>query len=279
MKRTVLTIGALIFAVACAQAQPGPGPGPGPGPHSPYCGGPGQPPCPPPPPSGGSPTMPPYPRWSPGDRLPPAWRQDQYAAPDWRSSNLSPPPRGYRWYCSNPRNCVLVRDATGIVVRARWNDEREDYWRRRYSQRYTYQDDVYYRECRSRTDPAGILLGGLIGGLLGGAADSHDAGAIFAGVIIGGIAGAALSRELDCDDRSYAYRAFYSGLNGWRTGSVYDWRNPRNGHYGQFRVRSYYYDPYGFHCARYRHTVWSSGRRQFDGRACRQPDGAWSFID
>jgi surface antigen len=275
MRRLALILGAFIIASACAQAQPGPGPGPGPY----HCGGPGQPPCPPYPPPGGQPVAPPYPRWSPGDRLPPAWRQDQYAVPDWRDRNLPPAPRGYRWYCSAPRNCVLVRTSTGIVVRTGWNDEREDYWRRRYSRRYSYQDDIYYRECRSRPDPAGILLGGLIGGLIGGAADGHDAGAVFAGIIIGGIAGAALSNELDCDDRSYAYRTFYTGLNGWRTDVPYDWRNPGNGHHGQFRVRSYYYDPYGFHCARYRHTVWTARRHQFDGRACRQPDGAWTFIE
>jgi hypothetical protein len=173
MTRLALILVAFVVASACAQAQPRPGPNP------PPCGGPDLPPCgpyqPPPPPQ--------QPRWSPGDRFPPSWQQDEYAVPDWRGRNLPPPPRGYRWYCSTPRNCFLVRKSTGIVVRTRWNDEREEYWRRRYAQRYSYQDDIYWRECRSRPDPAGILIGGLIGGLIGSAADHHDAGALFAGVI------------------------------------------------------------------------------------------------
>ena len=282
MKRIALILGALVIASACAGAHPASNPGPRPDPDQPS--GPHQQPGPPPPPPHTQQPPPPpprqsQPRWSPGDRLPPNWRQDRFAAPDWRSRNLPPPPRGYRWYCSTPRNCVLVRTTTGIVVRTRWYDERESSWNRRYQRSYTYQDDIFYRECRSRPDPAGILLGGLIGGLIGGAIDNHDAGAVFAGVVIGGLAGAALSRELDCDDRSYAYRAFYAGLNGWRVGVDHDWRNPRNGHHGRFRVRNYYYDANGFHCARYRHTFWHTRMRQFDGRACRQPDGSWNFID
>jgi surface antigen len=206
-------------------------------------------------------------------------RRDGFEVRDWRGRNLPPPPAGYRWYCSSPRNCALVRSRTGIIQRTHVYDEREDYWRRRYERHYTYQDDYYYRECRARPDPAGILIGGLIGGLIGSAAGHHDAGDVFAGVIIGSMAGAIVTRDMDCEDRSYAYRAFHDGLNGWRVGVAYPWQNPRNGHHGEFRVRGYYYDGAGFHCARYRHTTWLARRRVFDGRACRQADGAWAFID
>ena len=84
---------------------------------------------------------------------------------------------------------------------------------------------------------------------------------------------------MDCDDRSYAYVAFHRGLNGRRIDVPHRWHNPHNGHRGEFRVRGYYYDPYGFHCANYRHTTWFDRRRQVYGRACRQPDGVWAFLD
>lgn len=218
-------------------------------------------------------------RWSRGDRLPPDYRQDQYFIQDWRRYNLAPPPRGYRWYCRSGGHCFLVQDRTGVIRDARWRDDRERYWRRRYSRTYYYDDDIYYRECRGRSDPAGVLIGGLIGGLLGGAASGGDRdGAVFAGIIIGASLGAALTRDMDCDDRSYAYQTYYYGLNSGRPG-VYRWRNPHNNHRGDFRVRSYYYDPDGFYCANYRHTAWLDRRRLANGRACRQPDGAWAFLN
>jgi surface antigen len=181
--------------------------------------------------------------------------------------------------CYQRGDCFLVSINTGVIRDSWWRDERENYWRRRYSRFYTYDDDIYYRECRNRPDPAGILVGGLIGGLLGQAADSDDgAGSTFAGIIIGSMVGAALTRDLDCDDRSYAYYAYYHGLNSDRPG-IYRWRNPRNRHHGEFHVRSYYYDGDGFRCANYRHTVWLESRREARGRTCRQPDGAWAFLD
>lgn len=296
---TTLMLALSLVGSTVAFVQPGPGPSgtlPCGGPGQPPCGQPGHPPGGPPPggppqggqygpppgvqPGGPPPIMPPHPRWSRGERLPHDYRRDQFAVPDWRRNNLPPAPRGYRWYCPSARNCVLVRTRTGVITRTHWYDEREDYWRRRYTHRYTYGDDLYYRECRSRPDPAGILIGGLIGGLLGQAADRDDrAGATFAGIIIGGALGAALTRDMDCDDRSNAYYAFYHGLNGGRAGIPYRWRNPHNNHYGEFRVRSYYYDPYGFQCANYRHTVWFERQRRVSGRACRQPDGAWVFLN
>jgi len=181
--------------------------------------------------------------------------------------------------CYQRGNCFLVANNTGIIRDTRWRDDREYYWQQRYSRTYTYDDDIYYRECRHRPDPAGILIGGLIGGLLGRAAGDDRAGATFAGIIIGGVLGAALTRDMDCDDRSYAYHAYYDGLNGGRPGAIYRWRNPRNNHHGDFRVRSYYYDSYGFHCASYRHVVYLDRMRRADGRACRQPDGAWAFLN
>jgi surface antigen len=87
-----------------------------------------------------------------------------------------------------------------------------------------------------------------------------------------------LTRDLDCDDRSYAYHTYYEGLNSGRPG-IYHWRNPSNNHRGDFRVTSYYYDQYRFQCANYSHTVYLDRRRSASGRACRQPDGAWVFLN
>jgi surface antigen len=186
--------------------------------------------------------------------------------------------RRYRWMCYARGNCFLVADRTGVIRDARWRDDRDRRWRQHYSRTYSYEDDIYYRECRSRPDPAGILIGGLIGGLIGHAVGDERAGATFAGIIIGGALGGALTRDMDCDDRSYAYYAYYHGLNRGYPG-IYRWRNPHNNHHGDFHVRGYYYDAYGFNCANYRHVVYLDRRREANGRACRQPDGAWAFLD
>ncbi len=219
-------------------------------------------------------------RWSRGDRVPQQYRQGQYAVPDWRARNLTAPPRGYQWMCYDVGSCVLVSIATGVVRETRYRDDRDDLWRRRYSRTWTYDDDIYYRECRDRPDPAGVLLGGLIGGLLGQAAGGeHRAGPTIAGVIIGSAVGAALTRDMDCEDRGYAYRSYYDALNAGRPGMPYRWTNPHSGHGGSFSVRSYYTDPNGFSCATYLNEETFANRRRTNGHACRQPDGAWVFID
>jgi surface antigen len=159
------------------------------------------------------------------------------------------------------------------------SDDRSDRWRQRYSRTYSYNDDIYYRECRNSPDPAGVIAGALIGGLLGNAAGSGRGGATIAGVIVGGVVGAALTSNLDCEDRSYAYKSYYDGFNSERPGSRYEWRNPRNDHRGEFRVGTYYNDPDGFRCANFTQTIYVQGRpREARGRACRQPDGTWAIV-
>jgi Ni/Co efflux regulator RcnB/surface antigen len=217
-------------------------------------------------------------RWSKGQRVPAQYRDKRYVVTDWRRNNLRQPPRGYQWICQPDGNCFLVSQRNGEIRETRFRDDRENNWRRRYSRSYSYNDDVYYRECRDRPDPAGVIAGGIIGGLLGRAIGNNDGGSTVAGVIIGGALGATLTRDLDCDDRSYAYKSYYSALNSGRAGTVYRWRNPRNGRRGEFRVRSYYYDQDGFACANYQNVTFYPNRRQVRGRACRQPNGAWVFI-
>jgi surface antigen len=163
-----------------------------------------------------------------------------------------------------------------IVSRANDRDER---WRRRYTRVYTYNDDVFYRECRTSVDPAGILAGAFIGGLVGNIASGGRGGATVAGIVLGGATGAALTRDMDCEDRSYAYKAYYDGFNSNRPNSTWNWRNPRNGHSGDFRVGEYYSDDDGFRCSTYSQRIFVNGRPQTaSGRACQQPDGSWSIV-
>ena len=128
--------------------------------------------------------------------------------------------------------------------------DRDERWRARYARTYTYNDDNFYRECRQTVDPAGV------------------------------IAGAALTRNLQCEDRSYAYKTYYDGFNAGRPNASYQWRNPNNGHYGDFRVADYYNDPDGFRCANYTQRIYINGQPQSaTGRACQQPDGTWAIVN
>jgi len=221
------------------------------------------------------------PRWSRGDRLPLQFRQSQHYTRDWRQHGLRQPPRGYRWFSYGDNNYFLAAIATGLILETVYRDERDQRWDQRYAQRYTYNDDLYYRECRNKADPAGVLLGAIIGGLIGNAAGGdRDRAATIAGVIIGGAVGAKLTGSLDCADRSYAYRSYYDGFNSGRPGSRYSWRNPANNHRGDVVVGNYYNDRSGFRCTTFTQTIYIQGRPQVaTGRACRQPDGSWAVVD
>jgi surface antigen len=154
-------------------------------------------------------------------------------------------------------------------------------WNRRYRRTYSYHDDAYYRDCRDGPDPAGIMAGAVIGGLIGNAAVRGEGrtAATIAGVILGGAVGAGLTNDLTCEDRSYAYRSYYEGLNSGRSNVPYQWRNPRSGNNGDFRVHDYYSDPDGFPCANYTQQIFVNNRPQTaTGRACRQPDGSWVIV-
>ena len=219
-------------------------------------------------------------RWSRGDRLPDQYRQDRYYVNDWQQHGLRQPPGGYRWVRDDSNDFYLSLIATGVIADTVYRSDRDDRWRQRYSNYYSYNDDVYYRECRRSPDPAGILAGGLIGGLLGNSIGrgGNRTGATIAGVIVGGAVGAALTRNMGCEDRSYAYKAYYNGFNSGRPGS-YQWRNPRNDNRGEFRIGGYYNDPYGFRCARFNQVTYIRGRAyRANGVACRQPDGSWTIV-
>ena len=221
-------------------------------------------------------------RWSRGDRIPNEYRQNRYVVGDWRQHGLNQPPRGYHWVRNNNNDFYLAAIATGVIVTVIYRDQREQRWHQRYSRTYTYNDDVYYQECRRGPDPAGVIAGALIGGLLGNIAGRGGDRAVptVAGVIVGGAVGAALTSNLNCEDRSYAYKTYYEGFNSGRPGSRYEWHNPRTNDRGEFRVGNYYNDRDGFRCANYTQTIYVQGRRQkARGQACRQPDGSWVIVN
>ena len=221
------------------------------------------------------------PRYSRGDRLPSQYRQNLHVVNDWKQRGLRKPPKGYQWVRNDRGDLFLASKTTGYVAQSAYRDERERDWSQRYSRTYSYNDDVYYRECRESKDPAGVIIGALIGGLLGSAAgrDGGRTGATVAGVILGGVVGAALTKDMDCDDRSYAYKAYYNGFNSDRVGSRHPWRNPGNGHRGEVRIGNYFSDPRGFRCADFTQVTTIQGRTQTTrGRACRQPDGSWAVV-
>ena len=251
--------------------------------------------------------------WSRGDRLPRHYLGGEFLVKDYWGNNLNRPPRGHYWVrVSN--QFILVASASGLIRQViRIEDRRErDWggpdrairtpecpdrgppprlydradqearWRQRYWRTYTLNDDAYYSECRNKSDPAGVLLGAVLGGLLGNAAGGRgdNTAETFAGVVAGGALGAMLSKNLDCEDRSYAYRTYSDGFNAGRPNATYQWNNSRNNRRGELHVEDYYDDPDGFRCAKYTQRIYIDGRPQeATGRACRQPDGAWAIID
>jgi surface antigen/Ni/Co efflux regulator RcnB len=233
--------------------------------------------------------------WRRGERISTAYIVPQYFILEPRVYHLAPPPLGHRWVIVEG-DAYLVQTASGMIADVvadliRYDDnyapppaanhDREDRWRRRYARNYTYNDDSFYKECHQSADPAGVIAGAVIGGLLGNAVGQGGGrtGATIAGVVVGGALGAALTRNLDCEDRNYVYKTYSEGFNSGHSNSIYQWRNPSNGHYGDFRVADYYNDPDGFRCANYTQKIFIEGRPQAaSGRACRQPDGTWAIV-
>ncbi len=53
--------------------------------------------------------------WHRGDRLPDAYRGNQYVVSDWKSHHLHQPPAGYHWVNVNG-DFVLAAIATGVIT-------------------------------------------------------------------------------------------------------------------------------------------------------------------
>lgn len=251
--------------------------------------------------------------YSKGDSLPERYQGGQFIVRDWWGNNLAKPARNMQWarvnnqfILYNTRNDTIkqvvhiedraARDCGGADRQRpdrnfpdrgpppRVNDraDQDARWHDRYQRSYSYTDDSFYRECQSKPDAAGVVIGAVLGGLLGNAVGGrNDRGlATVTGVIAGGAIAASVTGKLDCDDRAYAYRTYTDGFNSGREGARYEWKNPRSDSRGEFMVNDYYDDPDGFRCAEYTQKVYIGGRPQeAKGHACRQPDGAWAMID
>jgi len=228
--------------------------------------------------------------WRKGERMPADFFAPRYFIAEPRLYHLSPPPPGHRWVFIDGDG-YLVEMRSGLIVDfvadlTPYDDRHAspppppvDYDREARWRSYTADDDSYYKECHQTVNPAGALAGAVIGGLLGNAAGHGRAGATVAGVVLGGAVGAALTRNLDCEDRGYVYKTYADGFNAGRPNAVYQWRNPGNGHYGEFRVVDYYRDPDGFRCANYTQRIFIDGRpREARGRACQQRNGTWAVV-
>src|SRR5580765_3339659 len=102
--------------------------------------------------------------WRRGQRIPTAFIVPDYFVAEPRLYHLAPPRYGYRWVIVDG-DAYLVHATSGLVadvvigvadvdIRDDHYDpppvvvvDREDRWRRRYVQTYTYTDDSFYQEC------------------------------------------------------------------------------------------------------------------------------------
>lgn len=135
---------------------------------------------------------------------------------------------------------------------------------------------AYADECSGRDHTAGTVLGALAGGVLGGAVtDGHGAGLI-GGALLGGLAGNAIARDMDCDDRPYAARAYRDSFAA-PVGRRHAWNRGANRGYivnnREYRVR-------GEVCRDFTQVTYRKGREfTRNGTACRPARGEWYFAD
>ena len=122
----------------------------------------------------------------------------------------------------------------------------------------------------------GTVLGAIAGGLIGSAASHGNGGAVVGGAIVGGLAGNAISRDIDCDDRDYASRAYEDAFDG-DVGRHYEWEGRHGGH-GYIVVNRAYRED-GHRCVDFTQVVWHhDDRREHDGTACHR-HGNWEIMD
>lgn len=130
-------------------------------------------------------------------------------------------------------------------------------------------------DCSGRDHAGGTILGALAGGVLGGAVSHGNGGAVIGGAILGGLAGNAISRDMDCEDRPYAARAYDEDFRG-PVGRRHEWRRgPDHG----YIVTNREYWRRGRQCRDFTQVVYRRGREfDRDGTACRRPNGEWEFL-
>jgi surface antigen len=137
-----------------------------------------------------------------------------------------------------------------------------------------YEEGRYERECHRGNEAAGTIFGAVAGGLLGGAIGHGHGGAVVGGAVLGGLLGNTVSRDIDCDDQPYAFRAYAAGLDGdigYRT----EWSH--DGVRGTFTPTREFRRG-GEICRDFTETTYSHrGTFTRTGTACRHPGGNWDF--
>jgi surface antigen len=129
--------------------------------------------------------------------------------------------------------------------------------------------------CSGRDHAGGTILGAIAGGVIGGAVSHGNGGAVVGGAILGGLAGNAISRDIDCEDRSYAERSYYDSFHG-RVGERYNWRHGRN--YGYVTTTREYWRGRQL-CRDFTQVVYRHGREyERYGTACRRRGGDWYIV-
>ena len=129
-------------------------------------------------------------------------------------------------------------------------------------------------------ESTGAVIGGVAGGLLGsavgrGAGDAGRTATTLFGAAFGAIIGGQIGRNLDDQDRQFAYQTADMSL---RQNRAQTWRNPANGHRGEFRPRRSYMQG-GYWCRDFVHTIWVDGGPDYvEGTACQRPDGSWHVV-
>ena len=130
-------------------------------------------------------------------------------------------------------------------------------------------------DCSGRDHTGGTIVGGILGGVLGGAVTHGNAGGVIGGALLGGLAGNAVSRDMDCQDRPYAARAYDDSFRG-PVGRHQEWnRGPDRGYV--VTTREFRRDREM--CRDFTQVVYRRGREfTRDGTACRPMRGGdWRF--
>ena len=125
------------------------------------------------------------------------------------------------------------------------------------------------------------LLGGALGAAAGAALGtqvgkgSGKTAAIVGGAILGALVGGSLGRAMDQVDQNCVGQA----LERAEDGQTIVWNNPQTGARYQLTPTKIYKDTQNRYCREYTTKGTIDGKEQeLYGKACRQPDGSWEFV-
>lgn len=131
-------------------------------------------------------------------------------------------------------------------------------------------------DCSGSDHTTGTVLGAAGGGIIGGVASHGNGLGIIGGALLGGLAGNAISRDMDCDDRSYAARSYNDTFAG-PVGVRHEWTSDDHDH--GYTITDREYRRGGRICCDFTQVTYRRGQ-EFDrhGTACRRRNGEWQFM-